>query len=160
MKVSIIYYSQTGRTKEMASVIGQGIGSIPNSEYKIMSVDCIDKEYLDDSKVVIVGTPSYYANMCWQIKKWFDTSKDLEGKLGAPFCTAKWETGGAGIANLNIIEHMVVKGMVVYTGGQALGKPFAHLGAVALMENDEESKTLFKIYGQRIAKKAHELFDI
>ena len=53
---------------------------------------------------------------------------------------------------------MMVKGMLVYSGGGACGQPYIHLGAVALKENFEASKPMFRIFGERVARKAKEIF--
>jgi len=83
MKLSIIYFSKSGHTKEMAEIIANGMKSIPEIEVGIFDLDHIDDEFLAESKAVVFGTPTYYANTCWQIKKWFDESRNykLEGKL-------------------------------------------------------------------------------
>lgn len=62
-------------------------------------------------------------------------------------------------AMLTIINHLIVKGMLVYSGGSALGQPYLHLGAVATKDRYEESKKEFEIFGKRIAKKVIELFN-
>ena len=160
MKLSIIYFSQTGKTRTMAEEIAKGMKTIDNVEVGIFDIDNIDYEYVKESKAVIFGTPTYYANTCWQIKKWFDESwgRDLSGKIGGAFATADFPQGGADIAILTIINHLMVKGMLVYSGGSAVGEPYIHLGPVALRDNFEESKELFDIYGKRIATKCVELF--
>lgn len=56
---------------------------------------------------------------------------------------------------------MLVKGMLVYSGGAAHGKPYIHLGPVALDavgNHYEECKADFEIFGRRFAEKARELF--
>lgn len=160
MKLAIIYFSKTGKTKEMAEVIANGMKSEEGIEAGVFDIENIDYDFIKESKAVVFGTPTYYANTCWQIKKWFDESRDcnLEGKIGAVFATADYAQGGASTAMLTIINHLMVKGMLVYSGGSALGQPYLHLGAVALKENFEESKENFEIFGERIAKKAKELF--
>jgi NAD(P)H dehydrogenase (quinone) len=52
---------------------------------------------------------------------------------------------------------MLVKGMLAYSSGSALGQPYIHLGAIALKENFEESKAMFRTFGERIAEKAKAL---
>lgn len=57
---------------------------------------------------------------------------------------------------------LLVKGMIVYSGGSAHGQPFIHHGPVALDavgNHYEESKQMFEIFGQRFAEKAKELFE-
>lgn len=161
MKISILYFSKTGHTKEMAHIIANGIKKSSNIEVGIFDLDNIDDDFLLESKAVIFGTPTYLANTCWQFKKWFDESNkyNLEGKIGAVFSTAHYAQGGADTAILTIINHLMVKGMLVYSGGSALGKPYIHLGAVAIDENYEESKPMFEIFGERIASKTKALFE-
>ena len=144
MKIAIIYYSKTGNTREMGSVIAEGI----------------------ERAGVIIGTPTWVANTCWQIKKWFDVDSrelNLAGKLGGVYATAHYAQGGADVALLTMIGQRMVKGMVLYSGGASLGKPFIHLGPVALDSvgtHFEDCKEDFRIYGERFAKKAGELFEI
>lgn len=160
MKLSIIYYSQTGKTKTMAEEIAEGMKTLENIEVGLFPVEEIDYTFINESKAVLFGTPTYYANTCWQLKKWFDESKScsLEGKIGGAFSTANFPQGGADTAILAIINHLMVKGMLVYSGGSALGLPYIHLGPVAFRENFEESKPLFQLFGKRIAAKCIELF--
>ena len=160
MKLAIIYFSKSGNTKKMAEYIAEGMKTVSNIEVGVFDLDNIEESFLKESKAVVFGTPTYYANTCWQLKKWLDESGkyNLEGKLGAVFATANYLQGGADTAILTIINHLMVKGMLVYSGGTALGQPFIHLGAIALKDNLEESRGLFQIYGERIAKKAVELF--
>lgn len=160
MKLSIIYYSKTGKTKTMAEEIAKGMKTQENIEVGLFPVEKIDYDYIKESKAVIFGTPTYYANTCWQIKKWFDESENcnLGGKIGGAFSTANYPQGGADTAILTIINHLMVKGMLAYSGGSALGLPYIHLGPVAFKDNFEESKMLFNLFGKRIAEKSIEIF--
>lgn len=160
MKISILFYSQTGKTAEMADVIAQGAKEVADTEVRCFPLDQVDGDFLAESHAVLFGTPTYYANYCWQLKKWFDESHrvDLAGKLGGAFATASFPQGGADVAVLTLAQHMLVKGMLVYSGGAAVGKPFVHLGPIASAENFEASKPLFRVFGTRMARKAAELF--
>lgn len=160
MKISILYYSKSGKTKEMAEIIASAMRQTPEIEAGVFSLDLVDKTFLNESRAVVFGTPTYYANTCWQLKKWFDESREfnLAGKLGAVFATADYAQGGADVAIMTVLGHLLVKGMLVYSGGSAFGQPFIHLGAVALKENFEQSKPQFSAFGARIAKQAVTLF--
>lgn len=164
MKFAVIYYSKTGHTREMGEVIAKGIEK-KGGQVRLFSIEePLDTEYLNDCDGVLFGTPVYLANTCWQMKKWFDTesaSVNLAGKLGGVYSTAHFAQGGADVAILTLIGHLLVKGMLVYSGGAALGKPFIHLGPVALDAVEghyENCKADFEIYGERFAAKAMELF--
>ena len=135
MKFAIIYYSKTGHTREMAEVIARGLAAA-GGETRFFSVEeAMDADYIDQCAGVIFGTPTYLANTCWQMKQWFDEGSrgiKLAGKLGGVFATAHYAQGGADVAIMTLLPHMLVKGMLVYSGGAAHGKPYIHLGPVAL----------------------------
>lgn len=160
MKVSILYYSESGKTKNLGEVIKKGLEKVEGIEVKCMSIDNIDLKFLDESKGVIFGTPTYLANTTWQIKKWLDESHNINlgGKLGAVYATANYVWGGADTALLTLINHLMVKGMLLYSGGSSLGKPVFHLGYVSVNGvNDNDLDTPI-IFGERIGKKIKELF--
>jgi NAD(P)H dehydrogenase (quinone) len=161
MKIAIIYHSKSGKTKRIGEIIREGIQEVNNFEVKLMSIEEIDYKFLKECRTVIFGTPTYYANFSWQLKKWFDESWgcNLEGKIGAVFATGDYLGGGADIALLTLINHMMVKGMLVYSGGSALGHPYIHMGIVALKDIDELLVEKTKVFGKRIATKTIELFE-
>lgn len=160
MKISVLYYSASGKTKEMAEVIAKGARKIDGVEVKLFSIEDIDYDFVNDSSAVLFGTPTYYANMCWQFKKWIDTEKNLNlaGKIGSCFATANFIQGGGDLALLGLINHLLVKGMLMYSAGCSEGQPYTHLGPVATKDSFEEAKAMFEIYGERVAKKAMEIF--
>lgn len=160
MKISIIYATRTGKTENVAKLLKEGAERVSGIEVKAMKIEEIDYEFLNDSKAVIFGTPTYYANIAWELKKWIDESSkiNLEGKIGAAFATANVVGGGSEVALLTILNHLMVKGMLVYSGGVAFGKPKTHLGYVHIndiIENEDENA---KIFGERIAKKVAQIF--
>ncbi len=165
MKISVIYYSETGCTEQAARWISAGAETVADTEVRLFNIrdeQDIDKEWLAESSAVIFGTPTYYANMCWQIKQLFDTGKEypLEGKLGAAFATENSPFGGGGeMAVEAMLMHMMVYGMMVYSGGTRCGQPYIHIGPTVVHDELESRESLLKIFGSRIAEKAHQLFD-
>ena len=53
MKVSIIYFSKTGNTKEMANVIAEGIKKVSDFEVGIFDLDNIDDDFFLDSNCIL-----------------------------------------------------------------------------------------------------------
>lgn len=165
MKLAVIYYSKTGQTKEMAEIIAEGMRKT-GSDVKTFSVDeSMDREYLKECSGVVFGSPTYLATSHWRLSQWLleDSSNlSLAGKLGGAFATAHYAQGGSDSTILSLLGILLVKGMLVYSGGSAFGKPFIHHGPVALDavgDHYEESKEQFEIFGQRFAEKALELFE-
>ncbi len=159
MKIAVVYFSKTGKTAEMAREIAAGAESA-GAKAALFPLETVTPADIESCEAVVFGTPTYLANACWQMGKWFDEAHafKLGGKLGAAYATADYAQGGADTAIQNLIGHMLVKGMVVYSGGAACGQPYIHLGAVALKENFEQSRAMFRVFGERIARKAFELF--
>jgi NAD(P)H dehydrogenase (quinone) len=163
MKIAIVYFSKTGNTEKAALLIRDGILRAGEFEVRLMNIGeegRVDAEFLTESSAVILGTPTYVANMAWQLKKWFDTERNvkLAGKLGAAFATANFVHGGPDLAIADILHHCLVKGMVVYSSGAGCGAPFIHLGPVAVTGEEVQSRDLFITFGKRIAEKALQLF--
>ena len=165
MKISIVYYSETGTTEQVARWIAEGTNSVVNTETRLFNLaesDTPDREFIESSDAVIFGTPTYVANMCWQMKKFFDTRLDyrLAGKIGSAFSTEGSPHGGGGeLAIMTIINHLLVKGMLIYSSGAGCGRPFIHIGPTVVQSQIREREEISRLFGQRIAQKVHELFD-
>lgn len=165
MKLAIIYYSETDHTRIKGEEIAEGMRST-GAEVRMFNLKDAqpDGKYLAECAGIVFGTPTYYASTCWQLKKFFDADSaqvKLAGKLGGVYATANCAQGGADIANLTIVGHMLVKGMLAYSGGGSYGKPIVHIGPTALVNEEnhfEKSKEMFVLYGERFASKAKELF--
>jgi len=140
MKISVIYHSETGNTKAMAELVASGCESVDGVEAKCFSIDEVDEGYVVDSDAVILGSPTYEGTCSWQMKKYLDSGpKGIAGKLGAVFCSQNWPGGGgASFAEMTIIAGMLVLGMMVYSGGIAVGAPYLHFGAVSAKAPDDD----------------------
>ena len=161
MKAAVLYYSRTGHTKAMAEAIARGMELEEGMEAKTFSIEDIDGDWLRESSCIILGCPIYMASVPTEIKDWLDHSplkKDMVGKLGGAFATADYIHGGGELGIQTILDHMLVMGMVVYSGGGSFGKPVIHLGPVSVNGISEDQSDTFEIYGRRMAIKTKELF--
>jgi len=161
MKLSVIYCSKSGHTAEMATAIAEGMRLVDGAEAKTFSLENIDKEWVVESKCIVIGTPIYMASLSGELKVWLEQSArqyQLAGKIGGAFATADYVHGGGELGIRDILDHLMVYGMLTYSGGGSVGKPVIHLGPVALSNQLEESKETFRIYGQRMAEKTKEIF--
>lgn len=161
MKLSVLYFSKSGHTQQMAEVIARGMSEAEGVEVGVFPLDAIDADFVKESSCVVLGTPSYLACMAGSVKNWLDTESgkyDLAGKLGGAFATADYVHGGGDMAVQGILTHFMVRGMLVYSGGGSQGRPFIHLGPVAISDELDKYEPTFQIYGTRMANKALELF--
>lgn len=163
MKISIVYVSQTGHTEGAAEYIQDGIlARYPFIQVKLMDIreNGTDLDFLAESEAVIFGSPVYFSSMSWELKKWFDHSFRirLDGKLGAAFVTAQSPTGGVDTAIMEMLRHMLVKGMLIFSGaGQSAEHKF-QIGAVGIGKDLEQSAAQFEGFGECVAQTAIKLF--
>ena len=161
MNIAIIYHSQSGNTQKIAHIIAEGAKINDTLNVKTMSIDSINEQFVSEAQAVIFGSPTYCGSFSWQMKKWFDTTNiDLAGKLGSVFATENYLGGGADVAELGMVGHMLVRGMLAYSAGFTKGDPFTHYGAVTIKEGDDWQQHRARLLGQRVAEKAVELFGL
>lgn len=161
MKIAVVYHSETGNTRQMAELVRQGCLAVPGVEAKCMSIEAVDDAYVEPASAVLFGSPTYEGTCSWQMKKYLDSGPNgLAGKLGGVFVSQNWPGGGgASFAEMTIIAGLLVLGMVVYSGGIAVGSPYLHFGAVSRKAPGEDLyRDRCRKLGENIARKAVELF--
>ncbi len=157
MKVAVIYHSESGNTAKMAGLVKEGCEAVAGVEAKVMSIDDVDEGWVVESAAVILGSPTYEGTCSWQMKRFLDTGpKGLGGKLGGVFASQNWPGGGgASMAEMSMIAGMLVLGMMVYSGGIAVGAPYLHFGAVSTKApKDELAMERCRKLGRNIAEMA------
>ncbi|MEA3328751.1 MAG: NAD(P)H-dependent oxidoreductase [Candidatus Omnitrophota bacterium] len=149
-KILIVYYSRSGNTRKMASFVESGVKA-EGMEVTLKDVIKTKAEELLDYDGIIIGSPTYYASMAAEIKKIFDDSVSfhgqLEGKVGASFSSAANIGGGNETTITDILNAMIVHGMIVQ--GNPKGD---HYGPVSIGPPDERVEKQCKILGQRVAR--------
>jgi len=92
-KVLILCYSGSGNTKKMAKAIAEAMKS------SVINVTVEDARKFDISLLpnydsLVLGSPTYFSNMAWQVKKVIDESivhyggEKLKGKVAGIFTSA------------------------------------------------------------------------
>jgi NAD(P)H dehydrogenase (quinone) len=159
MKISVIYHSISGNTQQVAELIASGARLGSDVEVRTMNIDEVDEEFVQSSMAVIIGCPTHRGTLTWQMKKWIETTKlKLAGKIGSVFATEGYIGGGGDFAEMELIAHLLVSGTLVYSGGTAWGQPFTHFGAIVIKDGDDAQRERARVFGERVAKKAMELF--
>ena len=168
MKMAVLYDSKTGNTKQAAEWIVEGMNRVNDIDAKTFSIESIDEEFIRESKGIVVGSPSYAAQMTPNIHGWLLANAGklgFAGKLGGAFATEQYTHGGGTQVIHSILTIEMVNGMLCYSGGASYGKPVIHLGPVGVSNNMEtfngmdHYKDYFTIYGKRFAEKTLELFN-
>ena len=155
-KMLVIYYSQSGNTKKMAEAVAEGIKQ-QAVEADLKEVKAVKPEELLEYQGIIVGSPTYYGTMAYQVKELFDASVSFHGKLdgrvGAAFSSSANIAGGNETTILDILNAMLIHGMIIQGDPQG-----DHYGAVAIGAPDSRSKNNCMRMGARIAKLVKKLF--
>jgi NAD(P)H dehydrogenase (quinone) len=92
-EVLILYYSGNGNTQRMAKGIAEGIRS-SSTNVNVENVEKFDTALLPNYDAIVVGSPTYFSNMAWQVKKMIDESivhyrhEKLKGKVAGVFSSA------------------------------------------------------------------------
>ena len=148
-RVLIVYYSATGNTEKMALAIEQGIKAEGVDVVKKRVEDTDAKELLDYDGVVM-GSPTYYGSMAWQLKKLLDDSVKyhgrFDGKVGAAFTSSANIGGGNETTIMDILKAMLIHGMIVQ--GDSEGD---HYGRVAIGAPDGRVTGQCRSAGARLA---------
>ena len=149
-KTLIVYYSMGGNTKKMAESIAEGIIK-ENVAVDIRDVKDITAADLLAFDAIIVGSPTYYGSMAADIKRLFDESvrfhSKLDGKIGAAFTSSSQIGGGNETTILDILNAMLIHGMIVQGDWQG-----DHYGPVSIGFPDERAIKECLRAGVRIAQ--------
>lgn len=68
MKLTVVYDSKTGNTKQAAEWIAEGMGSVAGVEARAFSISSVDPEFGKESAGIVVGCmrhPLYSLRTCW-----------------------------------------------------------------------------------------------
>lgn len=69
----VVYYSGTGNTKMLANEIANGAKEAGIKAQVKSAEECTQKD-LGEADALAVGSPTYFSNVAWQIKKLIDES--------------------------------------------------------------------------------------
>lgn len=153
----VLYYSRSGNTKTMATIIAESMeqAGLPT---KCKSVADIKVKELADFDAIVVGSPTYYGRAAAPIAQLFDESVSMHGKLdnkvGAAFTSSANIGGGNETTICEIINMLLVHGMIVQGDPQG-----DHYGPVSIGKPDERVKSQCTRRGQRIAELTLKLFE-
>ena len=151
-KVLITYYSQTGDTEKMALLIADGASSA-GGKVVLRPVEEVKPADLVKYDAIVVGSPTYYGCMAYQVKKLFDESFQfhgkLKGKVGAAFTSSVNIGGGNETTILEIMHVFLVHGMVIQ--GFPKGD---HYGPVSIGTPDDRVALQCRLLGEQVVKLA------
>jgi NAD(P)H dehydrogenase (quinone) len=92
-KVLILYYSRSGNTQRMAQAIAETMMS-DAANVEVHNAENFDTSLFPSYDCIVLGSPTYFSNMAWQLKKAIDESiihyrgEKLKGKVAGVFTSS------------------------------------------------------------------------
>jgi NAD(P)H dehydrogenase (quinone) len=118
--ILVTYYSKTAHTQSLAQEVAKGASSIPGVQVVLKRIDQTTTKDLLDADAIILGSPVYNANLAPEVVQFMSTwpfeGNPLKDKIGAAFVTAGGISAGEELAQVNILQSMLVFGMVLVGG--------------------------------------------
>jgi len=149
-KMLVIYYSESGNTEKMAKAICEGIQK-EKVEYSLKKIQDAEADDLLEVDGILIGSPTYYGTMAYQIKELLDESvkfhSKLDGKIGGAFSSSANIGGGNETTILDILNALLIHGIIIQ--GDPSGD---HYGPVAIGSPDARATRQCIRFGQRMAK--------
>jgi len=155
-KMLVCYYSRTKHTQHMAEAIADGARQVPGVTVDVKPVSKTQAKELLEYQGIILGSPTYYGSMAADLKRLIDDTVafhgQLDGRVGGAFASSANIGGGNETTILDILNAMLIHGMVVkgiFTGD--------HYGPVAIGDVDARARTNCQDYGKALAELATKL---
>ena len=145
-KVLILYYSGSGNTKKMAKAIAEAMKSSAVN-VTLDDVGRFDVSLLPNYDSIVLGSPTYFSNVAWQVKKVIDESivhysgGKLKGKVAGIFTSAGTSRDGKDCLKMLEIALGFHHGMKVVEGILRVDG-----------ESDKEIEKRCQEYARRLAK--------
>ncbi len=138
--ILVAYYSATGNTRQMAQGVAEGAKSVPSVVTTLKKVMDVSKADLEAADGIVLGCPTYFANIPGQMKTTIDDwnwkmKVDFTDKVGGAFATAGGQVGGQGHVVVSLLLFMLNNRMMVagpLYQNEKTGSIWAEPGAAAI----------------------------
>jgi 6-phosphogluconolactonase len=140
VRILVAYHSRTGNTEQMARGVVEGTKRVPGVVTTLKKVSEVSKEDLDAADGIILGCPTYFANVPGEMKTVIDDwnwkmKVDFTDKVGGAFATAGGQVGGQEHVVVSLLLFMLHNRMVVagpLYRNEKTGSIWAESGASAI----------------------------
>ena len=138
--ILVAYYSRTGNTEQMAQGVVEGAKRVPGVVTSLKKVSEVSKEELNAADGIILGCPTYFANIPGEMKTIIDDwnwkmKVDFTDKVGGAFATAGGQVGGQEHVVVSLLLFMLHNRMIVVGPlyrNEKTGSIWAESGAAAI----------------------------
>jgi NAD(P)H dehydrogenase (quinone) len=139
-RILVAYYSLTGNTEKMARGVAEGARRVGRVVTLVKPVGDVSQQDLQAADGIILGCPTYYANIPGKMKVALDDwswkmKVDLTDKLGGAFATGGGQVGGKEHVVISLLLFMLSNRMLVagpLYGNPKTGSTWGEPGAAAM----------------------------
>ena len=140
VRILIAYHSRTGHTEKMAQAVAEGAGRVAGAAVVVRKVAEVSKEDLQAADGIILGCPTWFANIPGEMKVIIDDwnwklKVDFTDKVGGAFATAGGQVGGQQHVVTSLLLFMIHNRMIVagpLYENPTTGSVWAESGAAAV----------------------------
>ena len=117
-RILVAYYSLTGNTEQMARGVAEGVRRVPGVTAVVKQVAEVTKQDLEAADGIILGSPTYFANIPGKMKVAIDDwswkmKVDFTDKVGGAFATGGGQVGGKEHVITSLLLFMLSNRMIV-----------------------------------------------
>ena len=102
--ILVIFHSDTGNTRKLAELVGEGARSVQGTEVKLVNASELNYDEAASADGLAIGSPDYFSYVAGQIKTFFDKTLLDERFHGKPY--VGFGTHGGGAKVLACIERL------------------------------------------------------
>ena len=171
VRILIAYETRTGNTEKMAGGVAEGVWRVPGAVAVLKKVEEVTKDDLRSADGIILGCPTYYANVPGKTKVLLDEwawnwGIDFTDKVGGAFSTGGGQVGGKEHVVTSLLLYMLSNRMVVagplYEDTRGNGGIWGEPGAAAMtgpldLGVSPQELDAARRLGERIARLAKKL---
>jgi len=158
-RVLVLFDSESGNTRQMASLVAEGAGGVSRTDVRLRHIDEATPADIAWCDGLALGSPTNMGVVSWRMKRfWDDTARDLwghvDGKIGCAFSSAGGIGGGAEIACLSLLVMLINFGFLVFGVTDYVAPGWTlHYGAVnSGAPHQEQEKNACRRLGERLAQ--------
>ncbi len=140
VRILVAYHSRTGNTEQMAYGVVEGTARLKGVVTSVKKAGDVTQEDLDSADGIVLGCPSYFANIPGEMKTILDDwnwkmKVDFTDKVGGAFATGGGRVGGQEHVIVSLLLFMLHNRMIVagpLYQNETTGSIWAESGAAAI----------------------------
>jgi len=158
-KILVLYDSKSGNVAEMAALVAEGAGTVPDTEVRVRHIDDASAADVVWCDGLAVGSPTNMGLLSWKMKRFWDEIMnpvwmEVDGKIACAFSSAGGWGGGMELACQSLLTVLINFGFLVFGVTDYAGrKTTLHYGAVgAKAPREADIQESCRILGRRLAE--------